>query len=169
MKCPACGNIMEKVTVGGITIDVCKGGCGGMWFDRFELEKVDEPQESAGESLLDIERDESIAVDHTKRCMCPTCDDTIMMRHFFSVKREVVVDECPKCAGIWLDYGELGRIRKQFTTEQERKKAAQEYFSDIFDKELKGMREESEEQREKARTLTGIFRFLSPRSDTSRK
>lgn len=169
MECPACGNIMEKVIAGGITIDVCKGGCGGMWFDRFELQKVDEPQESAGESLLDIERDETITVDHTKKRMCPQCRDTIMLRHFFGVKKEVVVDECPGCAGIWLDYGELGRIRKQFTSEEERKKATQVYFSDMFDKELKRMRQESEEERKKARTLSGIFRFLSPRPDTSRK
>ena len=48
-----------------------------------------------------------------------------MMLHFFSVKQQVQVDECPSCAGIWLDCGELLRIRSEFKTEDERKQAAQ--------------------------------------------
>ncbi len=91
------------------------------------------------------------------------------MQHFFSVKKEVAVDECPKCAGIWLDYGELGRIRKQFHSEADRKKATKEYFSEIFDIELARMQQESEEKRQRARKITGIFRFISPRYNTSRK
>ena len=34
-----------------------------------------------------------------------------MMRHPFSVKREIEIDECPNCAGYWLDHGELDAIR----------------------------------------------------------
>jgi len=36
------------------------------------------------------------------------------------------VDECPKCAGFWLDAGELAGIRSEFATQEERKAAAQE-------------------------------------------
>jgi uncharacterized protein len=35
------------MTVQGITLEVCRGGCGGIWFDRYELMKVDESRESA--------------------------------------------------------------------------------------------------------------------------
>ena len=56
MKCPVCSNLLEAMTAGDVTVDVCKGGCGGIWFDNFELKKFDEPCESAGEALLDIER-----------------------------------------------------------------------------------------------------------------
>jgi Zn-finger nucleic acid-binding protein len=89
MNCPACGNILQEKTVEDLVVDVCQGGCGGIWFDNFEIQKFDEPHESAGEALLDIERDESIVIDHTKRLKCPACDDMVMMRHFFSVKKEV--------------------------------------------------------------------------------
>jgi len=27
-------------------VDVCQNGCGGIWFDNFELEKVDEKHET---------------------------------------------------------------------------------------------------------------------------
>jgi Zn-finger nucleic acid-binding protein len=37
MKCVACGNDLQKITVKDITGDACKGGCSGMLFDQFEL------------------------------------------------------------------------------------------------------------------------------------
>lgn len=107
MECPACGNQMQEVTVGDVKVDVCKGGCGGVWFDQFELKKFDEPHKSAGAELLDVERSQGTAIDRTKKLNCPRCGDFKMLRHFFSVKHEVEVDECPNCAGYWLDAGEL--------------------------------------------------------------
>ncbi len=159
MKCPACGNRLQEMTVEGVTVDVCKGGCGGIWFDRFELKKFDEPHESAGAPLLEIERGDGVTVDHTKKRMCPKCDSIVMMRHFFSVKKQVEVDECPGCGGFWLDAGELGRIRSLFNTEAERAQAAEEYFSEIFDEQLDEMKPES---REKSTRIANMFRFLRP-------
>lgn len=40
MKCPVCSNTLQKVTVADITVDVCKGGCGGFWLDCGELGKI---------------------------------------------------------------------------------------------------------------------------------
>jgi len=162
MKCPVCGNVLQEMTVGNVTVDVCKGGCGGIWFDNFELKKFDEPNESAGESLLDIERDASIVVDHTKRLKCPKCDDIVMMRHFFSVKKEVEVDECPNCGGFWLDAGELRKIRGMFNTEEERHKAADEYFSEVFGDKLAATEAEDEAKLNKARKISNMFRFICP-------
>lgn len=162
MKCPACENILQEMTVGGVVVDVCKGGCGGIWFDNFELKKFDEPHESAGEALLDIERDESLVVDHTKRLKCPKCDDIVMMRHFFSVKKGVEVDECPSCAGFWLDAGELRKIRSLFKTEEERHKAAEEYFEEVFGDRLGAMKAESEDKLAKTRKIVNLFRYICP-------
>ena len=51
MNCPACKRVLEQLTVGDVTVDACRGGCGGIWFDNLELEKFDEPHEAAGEVL----------------------------------------------------------------------------------------------------------------------
>jgi len=150
------------MTVGDVTVDVCRGGCGGIWFDSFEFKKFDEPNESAGESLLDIERDASIVLDRTKRLKCPKCDDIVMMRHFFSVKKEVEVDECPGCGGFWLDAGELRNLRSLFNTEEERHKAADEYFSEVFGDKLAAMQAEDEAKLAKARKISNMFRFICP-------
>jgi Zn-finger nucleic acid-binding protein len=162
MNCPACGNQLQQITVSDVSVDVCKGGCGGIWFDNFELKKFDEPHEPAGEELLNTERDESIVIDRSKKIKCPKCDNIVMMRHFFSPKKEVEVDECPNCCGIWLDAGELSRLRNLFNTEEEKNEAAEKYFSEVFGSQLTAMENEGQEKLEKARKIANIFRFICP-------
>jgi Zn-finger nucleic acid-binding protein len=163
MKCPTCDVDLAQVTIEGIQLDVCKDGCGGIWFDRFELQKMDEPHEFTDENLIDVLAIGSpVGYDPTLKRKCPKCGDTIMMKNFFSVKKEVEVDHCPKCAGYWLDEGELFKIRKQFKSESDRKKAAEQYFSDLFDIELSKMKEESEEKAQQAQKIANMFRLISP-------
>lgn len=162
MKCPACENQLQELEVEGVTVDVCKGGCGGIWFDNFEIKKLDEEHELAGEELLDVERDESIVVDYSKRIKCPKCDDVVMKMHFFSVKKSVEVDECPGCGGFWLDAGELREIRGLYETEEEREKAAHEYFDEAFGEKLKAQQIENVEKLAKAKKIANMFRYICP-------
>ncbi|MCI0748675.1 MAG: zf-TFIIB domain-containing protein [Verrucomicrobia subdivision 3 bacterium] len=128
MKCPACDFSLVPITVGKLTVDVCQGGCGGIWFDNFELKKVDDPADFEGAALLHIPIDERRVVDYERRRKCPKCPDLVMMRHFFSERREVEVDHCPGCGGIWLDAGELAAIRKENATEAAKENAAKAYL-----------------------------------------
>lgn len=162
MKCPACENVLQEMDVDGIAVDVCKGGCGGIWFDNFEIKKFDEKHEFAGDELLDVERDKSVVVDHSKRIKCPKCDDVVMMRHFFSVKKGVEIDECPGCGGFWLDAGELREIRGLFETEADRHKAAEEYFDDVLGDHFKALETESKERVAKTRKVVNMFRYICP-------
>jgi Zn-finger nucleic acid-binding protein len=113
MKCPACFNALTEIQVGRVAVDICQNGCGGIWFDAFELERVDDEKESAGELLVDIHRDEQVVVDPTRKRECPRCEGMKLQRHFFSAKRKVEVDQCPNCGGYWLDAGELAQIRAE--------------------------------------------------------
>ena len=108
-----------------------------------------------------MERDPTLQPDLSKRIRWPRHEE-IMMRHFHSVKRGVVVDECPRCAGFWLDAGELAGIRSEFSTEEERKKAAQECFSELFDPDLAVARAKTMEDLRKARRIACAFRFICP-------
>jgi Zn-finger nucleic acid-binding protein len=162
MNCPCCGKELKKVVTECVTLDVCDGGCGGIWFDNFELRKFDEPDEDAEAILLSIEKDDTITVYHNERRFCPKCGDVIMMRHFYSPRREIEVDECPKCGGCWLDAGELATLRQQYDSEAERRQAADRYFSELFGEKLREMEERSEGQLAKARRIARIFRLLCP-------
>ncbi len=129
MKCPACFNLLSKLTVGKLTVDVCRGGCGGIWFDAFELQQVDEPGEPASEWLVNIGRVPAVHIDPNLKRSCPRCEGIKLMRQFFSPKRRVEIDHCPGCAGYWLDAGELEKIRQETGETATEKQARQTAFS----------------------------------------
>lgn len=162
MKCPACGNELQEMTVGDLVVDVCKNGCGGIWFDNQEFKKVDERHESAGEALLDIPRDETIQVDQGAPRLCPKCDGVTMMKHFASSRRAVEIDECALCGGIWLDAGELRKIREQYATEDERKEAFRQSFGQMFDAEVAEKQQADAAELQKYRKFAHMFRFICP-------
>jgi Zn-finger nucleic acid-binding protein len=113
MKCPACFNELTEVQVGAVKVDVCYGGCAGIWFDAFELARVDESHEAAGEHLVNIPRNPKLQVDHNRKRDCPRCAGIKLKRHLFSPRIHVEVDDCPNCGGYWLDAGELKKIREE--------------------------------------------------------
>jgi len=113
MKCPACDRELTNLQVGTVAVDVCQRGCGGVWFDAFELKKVDEQHEAAGEHLTAIQHDPTLRVDAARKRECPRCEGIKLKRHRFSPTSLVEVDHCPNCAGYWLDAGELERIREE--------------------------------------------------------
>src|SRR5437867_5114750 len=129
MKCPACFNQLTQKQVGSLVVDICEGGCGGVWFDAFELQRVDEQEEAAGERLTEIRRDARVQVDFGRKRECPRCEGFKLKRHFFSAKRRVEVDECPNCGGYWLDAGELAQIRLEKSQAAEAGKATQSMIS----------------------------------------
>ena len=162
MNCPACEHELSEVNVGDIKLDVCQGGCGGLWFDNFELQKVDESHEHTGEKLLDIKRNPDVRIDNEMKRQCPRCSDIKMMRHFFTVKQKVTIDECAQCGGVWLDVGELAMIRSLYDSEEDRKKAADVYYAGLFDGPLADMKAKSDADLAKARKFAHMFRFICP-------
>jgi Zn-finger nucleic acid-binding protein len=113
MKCPACFKKLSEIRVGSVKIDVCEGGCGGVWFDAFEMERVEREHHGAGDSLVNVRRDPALRVDFSLKRACPRCPDLKLKRHFFSARKEVEVDQCPNCAGYWLDADELEKIHAE--------------------------------------------------------
>lgn len=91
-------------------MDVCEGGCGGVWFDNFELRRVDD---AGAHEIRSVHRDFALHVDLERRRTCPKCSDQVMFRRYFSRLKRTQIDECPNCAGIWLDAGEFDAIQQE--------------------------------------------------------
>jgi len=131
MKCPACGLALAEMTVGGVKVDLCREGCGGIWFDHLELQQVDDVEEAAGETLAAV----SPAVDASVRPggarACPRCGHPAMTQHRYGPRSNVLVDECNRCEGIWLDGGELAAIRAEFTSGADRQAATQAVLDEM--------------------------------------
>lgn len=127
MKCPACSNELTQIKVGDLAVDVCLENCGGIWFDNRELQRVDEATELDLQPYLHICHNLTVAVDFKARRECPRCADIILMRHGYAGHREVQVDTCANCGGIWLDSGELAQIREN-SKETDSADQKHEYF-----------------------------------------
>jgi Zn-finger nucleic acid-binding protein len=110
MKCPACKSPLREKGAGGMTVDVCYGGCGGIWFDATELERV---SARAAATLHTIWQGPGANMKSTGPRVCPRCDPQVLERKWFSEARQVEIDECPTCRGIWLDAGEFTRIYEE--------------------------------------------------------
>jgi Zn-finger nucleic acid-binding protein len=110
MKCPACKNPLREKGAGGMVVDICYGGCGGIWFDATELERV---SARAATTLHTIWQAPVNSVKSTAVRKCPRCSEQVLNRKWFSEQQEVEIDQCPKCNGIWLDAGEFSRIYKE--------------------------------------------------------
>ena len=93
-----------------MTLDVCYGGCGGIWFDATELERV---SAKAASTLHTIWQTPVSNVKLTEPRTCPRCDGQVLDRKWFSDLKQVEIDQCPKCNGIWLDAGEFSRIYEE--------------------------------------------------------
>ena len=111
MQCPRCGENLSTVRAGSLETDICRS-CAGIWFDRFELSRVDDAHDLLGDLLLDelVPRDRRL-VGTTSRLRCPRDADVVMMRRSFSPEQPIMIDECPACGGVWLDADELSAIR----------------------------------------------------------
>ena len=92
-----------------MTLDICYGGCGGIWFDKAELEHID-PRASI--SLHMVWLDPSTKVSLTGQRVCPHCLNQTLERKLFSEVIRVEVDQCRRCEGLWLDEDEFSRIYK---------------------------------------------------------
>ena len=110
MKCPSCKNPLREKSAGDMTLDVCYGGCGGIWFDASELERVNARAASTLHSIWQVPVGR---VNLTEPRWCPRCPELILERKWFSDLQQVEIDQCTKCGGIWLDAGEFTRIYEE--------------------------------------------------------
>ena len=110
MKCPACKRTLKKIKVGSAALDICQGGCGGIWFDGDELDKVAKSVAVGKKVVAEITRTAEVPADEHRVLKCVHCRGVKLEQKLFSLGSGVIMDRCPKCASIWLDHGELETI-----------------------------------------------------------
>lgn len=136
LKCPRTSAPLKEINVDGIKVDISEK-CGGVWFDIYELKKVDEANESAGEKLIEILKAFEVKnIDLTPRIKCLKCLDVVMYRHFYSPHKTFQIDTCPACGGVWLDPTELAQLKGIFKTEKEKIAFANEFAKKLATEQL---------------------------------
>lgn len=107
MKCPRCKSDLMVVEYEDIELDYCHA-CGGLWFDRGEMDLLSEKSGAAPVPLSPAPGAREA------RLRCPTCRSYMDKRHMGETE-PVLVDLCPSCGGLWLDRGELEQVLDQST------------------------------------------------------
>jgi PAS domain S-box-containing protein len=105
LQCPRCWVMLNKEEVKllgpKVIIDVCPK-CQGIWFDNEELEKV------LGTRKLDSLLTKRTGTESRSKLKCPRCGVLMDLEY----AEDVEIDVCPSCHGVWLDYGELERLKE---------------------------------------------------------
>lgn len=96
---------MIPSTVGGIEVDHCRR-CGGVWCDAAELPQLLALEEPAVQSVRAGRLDPAA---DSRAGLCPR-DGTRLLRVSSARRRQVTIESCPTCRGIWLDGGELAQL-----------------------------------------------------------
>ena len=109
MNCPKCNAGMVKITHGAIEVDRCTG-CGGLWLDLLEREKLAQLEGSEWIDSGDPETGE--AFDRVERIDCPLCQ-TRMIRMVDPVQPHIRYEACKNCNGVFLDAGEFTDMKER--------------------------------------------------------
>ncbi len=163
IDCPVCSCPLTVLAVGKILIDVCHEGCGGIWFDHFELQRFDEQHEGEGRIAAHVQRHPDVTRDPAQRLRCPRCQDVVLRQHFFSIKQQVEVDSCPGCGGYWLDHGELERIRSEFATATARALATSKFMDELDEEHVTKPCPQAMTKANRAHSLSAMLRLVGSR------
>ncbi len=68
----------------------------------------------------------------------------------------------PKCAGFWLDSGELAAVRSEYANETDRERETSKYFDDVCRPQLSKEHADFEAKLEKIQKAAKLFSFLTP-------
>ena len=160
MECPACKNKLTAHKILEIKIEVCQYSCGGVWFDFSQIKKLKHLESGVGSKVLLFEKAEGVKTYRNSEHPCPNCKTTLLHRHFFSKTYETEVNQCSKCAGIWVDAGGLANI--MISQKKENKGLIENYFSFIKNEKIAKMNLANQDIAEAAELITQIFNFLGP-------
>jgi len=112
MACPECGGKLHEVYAEAnygrvLLLDQCHG-CGGVWFDKWELSFV---TSEAIKKLEGIDLKNLLAEnpDLKGTGLCPRCSNALVIFTDPNLPKDALIERCPGCSGLWLNRGELGK------------------------------------------------------------
>jgi len=114
LSCPQCATAMNEVTASAsvgysIVLDQCPR-CGGIWCDRWELYPV---TAAAAERLDRVDQAALTQPTATRGepLQCPRCGARMGRFRDPSLPEDARIERCSTCDGMWLNRGELRRVK----------------------------------------------------------
>ena len=107
MKCPKCISPMVKVVFEGVEVDRCVD-CHGLWFDRFEREKLVKRRNS--EEIDNGDPQLASEFDRVDCIICPRCESRMTPMVTLDLPR-ICFEQCTSCGGSFFDAGEFRHLK----------------------------------------------------------
>jgi len=122
--CPQCAVPMQSVTTTGhygrrFVVDQCRQ-CGGIWFDRYEHHRVSD-DEVAVIDVLNV--DELVTSKQVQKTLhCPVDGSELYVFNDPQYPKDIVLEACGRCGGMWFNRGEFASYRSYFTARWPKKR-----------------------------------------------
>lgn len=108
LECPRCKEKLSLHTLEGMAVRVCNL-CGGLWIGSQEFREALKKPPPHGSQDMETGVLET-ALWEESRLPCPDCG-LPMSKGRYAYSSGVTIDRCQSCGGVWLDRGELARLR----------------------------------------------------------
>jgi Zn-finger nucleic acid-binding protein len=122
MICPACHAGLDRYELYGMRLESCPR-CHGIWLYADELRALKDRLSPSAMPSIRWMNEELDAIGKANavpgRRLCPVCGDRKLLATLFG-DSGLVIDWCPNCRGLWLDYHELQEILTHLREELER-------------------------------------------------
>ncbi len=106
-NCPVCNIQLDEKQLESEIVDICSS-CGGIFFDKGELESIVHLVEIFQQiKLSEPEIDTVSQKEYDREFLCPECG-VIMEKRDYS---GIYIDFCRTCEGIWLDNEEINALK----------------------------------------------------------
>lgn len=113
--CPGCGgdlaNVWAEANYGRVLLlDQC-AGCGGVWFDRWELYFA---RPVSLMTLHEMDGHSFLSPNPASRGTgeCPRCERELTVFTDPMLPKDALIERCEKCKGLWLNRGELEKYAR---------------------------------------------------------
>lgn len=125
--------------------------------DWLQMQKLDHKNQGFGEALQAALKYPRCNDENRPRLHCPKCK-LLMYRHQFALDKEINIDECCGCGGIFLDSGELKELRDHSMSAQEEQAYLNKLVEDM--PETQALEQQENKDGQRAEALAHYTRFL---------
>ncbi len=113
VNCPDCGSALHHVSARArtgymLSLDRC-AGCGGIWFDRWELFPLHDDEVARLDAVDVASLNRPDAKDGPG--ICPRCEIRLIAFQDANLPSDASIERCRVCEGMWLQRGQLRIVR----------------------------------------------------------
>ncbi|OIP23288.1 hypothetical protein COX95_01700 [bacterium CG_4_10_14_0_2_um_filter_33_32] len=138
MFCPNCKTQFKTVQANSanpglfVLIDQCPN-CGGIWFDQFELYQISSSEAQQIDNVNEVLLANKMPIN--SNLYCPKDHTKLEEFNDPNIPKDIQIDRCAKCSGIWLNKGELLRFKNRM---KQSTKGIDSKIKSLIEAEFKG-------------------------------